>query len=186
MEVDEAREETENPAGSILVKNSVHNPLEDVGGDGHAAEDPQDGAAAASLHNSVPELADHDAGAPERGAAERAAARRVAAAARVAAEPAAGRGRRRGLTTPETMTTGGCWTTMVGGGAPAITTGIFPGWTACAVGAGCSMPTTVPERTTGSCWTTVPVATGWLPSAVYCSPCIVVRCLRSKTGEYGR
>ena len=87
-------------------------------------------------------------------------------------------------------------TTMVGGGAPAITTGIFPGcWTACAVGAGCSMPTTVPERTTGSCWTTVPVATGWLPSAwytgwlpsaEYCSPCIVARCLRSKTDEYGR
>ena len=52
-------------------------------------------------------------------------------------------------------------TTMVGGGAPAITTGVFPGcWTACAVGAGCSIPTTVPERTTGSCCTTVPVATG--------------------------
>ena len=97
-------------------------------------------------------------------------------------------------------------TTMVGGGAPAITTGIFPGcwtvyvgaagcWTAYVVAAGCSIPTTVPERTTGSCWTTVPVATGWLPSAwytgwlpsaEYCSPCIVARCLRSKTDEYGR
>ena len=94
---------------------------------------------------------------------------------------------------------------MVGGGAPAITTGIFPGcWTACAVGAGCSMPTTVPERTTGSCWTTVPVATGWLPSAWYCglaalgldcSPCSWWGCrgrvllyegLRSKAGENGR
>ena len=97
VEVDEAQEETENPAGSILPKNSVHNPLEYVGGDGHAGEDPQDGAAAAPLDNSVPELADGDAGAPERRAAERPTPGGVAAAARVAAEPAAGRGRRRGL-----------------------------------------------------------------------------------------
>ena len=93
-EVDERQSEPPDPAD---WEKNVGNVFEYVGADGHAAEDPQDGAAAAALDDAVPELADHDAGAPERGAAERRPARGFAAAARVAAEIAAGRRGRRGL-----------------------------------------------------------------------------------------